>query len=321
MTLAAYGAARAAIRKLEAICGRDVGRGIGPLVDAARGGLAAAAQSIAGHGAPHVALMTGFFVPGAEPPAAETDGPLGVATLAAGLCRVGVPVRVVTDELCVDAVRVACRAAGAVGDPLEEITVDVLPLQGRGEVVGILDTWRSASPPVSHAVAVERVGPAADGVPRNMRGQDISAYTAPLHLLFQAGGHQSIGIGDGGNELGMGSLPRWLVAQAIEDGDKIGCTVAADHLLVCGVSNWGAWALLAALAVLRPDWRASLLATLQPDLARRALEVTVAEGPAVDGVLGRQQPSVDGLAASVQTAVLEKIVAIAEGCPAGEESS
>ena len=315
MSLAREAAVRAAIQRLESICGRDVGRGIGPLVDAARGGLAAAARSIAGHPSPHLALMTGFFVPGAEPPAAETDGPLGVATLAAGLHRVGVPVRVVTDELCADAVRVACRAAGAA----EELVVEVLPLDGRAEVVATLAGWRAALPPVSHLVAVERVGPAADGVPRNMRGQDISAYTAPLHLLFQAGGHRSIAIGDGGNELGMGSLPRWLVAEAIDHGDKIGCTVPADHLLVCGVSNWGAWALLAALALLRRDWKAALLAALQPDLANRVLEVTVAEGPAVDGVLGRQENSVDGLAAAAQSAVLERIVALVESCPASEE--
>ncbi len=316
MTLTGEVAVQAAIRQLETICGRDVGRGIGPLVDAARGGLAAAAESIAGHRAPHLALLTGFFVPGAEPPAAETDGPLGVATLAAGLSSVAVPVRVVTDELCADAVRVACRAAGAP----EDLAVDLLALQGRTEVANTLDAWRTCSPPVSHAVAVERVGPAEDGVPRNMRGRDISANTAPLHLLFQSGGHRSIGIGDGGNELGMGSLPRWLVAQAIDQGEKIGCTVAADHLVVCGVSNWGAWALLAALALLRPAWRDPLVASLQPDLAQRVLEVTVAEGPAVDGVLGRQEPSVDGLAATAHSAVLEKILAVVEGCPPGEEA-
>jgi hypothetical protein len=310
---------RTALAELETIAGRDVGRGIGPLADAARGGLQQAALSIARHPAPHVALLTGFFVPRARPPAAETDGPPGAAQLAAGLARAGVPVWLVTDELCADAVAAAWRAAAAgLGLPPAPSPIETVPLRGRARIAELLAAWRSAEPPLSHAIAVERVGPAADGVPHNMRGEDISRWTAPLHLLFQGGGHASIGIGDGGNELGMGVLPPWLVAQHVDHGDRIACAVAADHLLVCGVSNWGAWALAAALAILRPAWRAALVACLQPALAEQVLARTVEEGPAVDGMLGRQEPSVDGLARPIHAAVLEKLLAVVARCAAAE---
>ncbi len=41
-----------------------------------------------------------------------------------------------------------------------------------------------------------------------MRGTDISAYAAPLDRLFSAGPWRTIAIGDGGNEIGMGGVPR-----------------------------------------------------------------------------------------------------------------
>ena len=59
---------------------------------------------------------------------------------------------------------------------------------------------------ITHAMSIERCGRSADGAPRNMRGEDISAYTTPLDDLFSAGPWDTIAIGDGGNEIGMGRL-------------------------------------------------------------------------------------------------------------------
>jgi len=295
----------AAIARIEEICGRDVGRGIVPLVRAARGALLAAARSIAQHPRPHVVILTGFFIPRGQPPAAETDGPVGSAHLAAALARAGVAVRLVTDELCQGAVAAAARAAG-VGP---ELPFHVIAPEPRDEdISSLLTAWSAADPPVSHLIAIERVGPAHDGRCRNMRGEDVSRYTAPLEKLFRSDNGVTIAIGDGGNELGMGSLPRSLVATSVTGGERIGCTVVCDHLVVCGVSNWGAVALAAALALLRPDWRASLTAELHVEADRKILAAAVDEGPAVDGVTGRQELSVDGLAWEVHAEVLERIL-------------
>ena len=65
------------IAELERVAAREVGRGSEALAEPAAGGLLAAARSLAAAGAPDAAVFTGFFIPGAEPPAAETDGPLG----------------------------------------------------------------------------------------------------------------------------------------------------------------------------------------------------------------------------------------------------
>ena len=91
-----------------------------------------------------------------------------------------------------------------------------------------------------------------------MRGLDIGAHTAALDDLFTAGPWQTIAVGDGGNEIGMGALPRALIAQYVAHGETIACVTPAQHLIVAGVSHWGAYALIGALAVLRTDWRGQL---------------------------------------------------------------
>ncbi len=178
-----------AIDQLERLAGRDVGRGIAPLAQAARGGLRAGATAIAAASAPSVAFVTGCFVVRSTPPAPETDGPVGAALAAAALAGIGVPSRLVTDARCADVVR---AGAGA------------LPVHASDDADALARELAAAG--VTHVVFVERLGPAAGGVVRNMRGDDVSAVTPPLHRLAD-GPWGTIGIGDGGNEVGMGALP------------------------------------------------------------------------------------------------------------------
>jgi hypothetical protein len=150
-------------------------------------------------------------------------------------------------------------------------------------VTQILDRWQQANPPVSHVISVERVGPGIDGICRNINGDDISAHTAPLQFLFDRPELTSIGVGDLGNELGMGSLSKELIAQTIKRGETIACITPCDHLIFCGVSNWGAVGILLTLALLRPDWQSQLLDGFSVESDRYILEKIVYDGPAVDG--------------------------------------
>src|SRR5271156_3706211 len=237
----------APIDAIEAVIQQDVGRNIAPLFAAARGGLRGAVAALAdltGVGDGTVGLITGFYVPGGTPPAAETDGPVAVALLAQALRRVGVECRVCTDELCAS----ACRAALA---GMADVALDVVPLGG--SVDAVIATWRARD--VRLAVAIERCGRTADGTARNMRGDDIGAYATLLDDLFLAGPWDTIAVGDGGNEMGMGALPRSLIGAHVAHGGAIACVTPATHLIVAGVSHWGAYALLGGLAVTRADWR------------------------------------------------------------------
>ena len=104
------------IEQLERLIRRDpANRGLiageeahGPLC---AGHLGAAAFHLAEH-ATHVGLVTGFYVPHGQPPAAETDGPPGTLMLARALESLGIEVTVLTDELCFPAVSAAAAATG-----------------------------------------------------------------------------------------------------------------------------------------------------------------------------------------------------------------
>ena len=300
MTVAAE---RQAIDAIERTIQQDVGRNVAALFGACAGGLHAAATAIAATPRPCLGLITGFYVPLGRPPAAETDGPVGTAVLAAGLVAAGVGCRIATDTICADACAAALRGASAAGVPIDTLAPG-------GDAAPLALSWAEAG--VTTAIAIERCGPARDGVPRNMRGLDLSRWTAPLHELFAAGPWGTVAIGDGGNEVGMGSLPPALIARHIANGAAIACATPAQHLIVAGVSNWGCYALLAALALLRPDWRAAMLAALDEERAAAALREMVQSGPAVDGVTQVQALTVDGLSPEVHRAKLRAIRALAE---------
>lgn len=249
------------------------------LFTATAGDFDAACRSIAEHPDPTVAILTGFFIPSAAPPAFETDGPLGAGFVMRALAEFGI------------------QCAPSTEPPLgNAIIAGLRSLAGYKEVL-------ITRPGASHIVSIERAGPAADGKHYTMRGRDISEHLPladPIKSWLTLRHHRrelavhAIGIGDGGNEIGMGKIPHETIVKNIPNGDLIHCRVATDHLIVCGVSNWGAYALAAGVYVLRGVKPPADL--FDPDREREILEVMVREGPLVDGVTGEQTATVDGLA-------------------------
>jgi hypothetical protein len=299
---------QALIDRIEAVIHRDVGRGMDGVFQATRGGLWRAASALAGAPAPRIGLITGFFVPGGDPPAAETDGPGGTALLVRGFAGAGLRCRLATDAACESACRVALDRAGAGGTPIDAVAP-------ADPVDALVELWRQDG--IDWVIAIERCGPGTDGRPRNMRGTDISAHTAPLDRLFTAAPWRTIAIGDGGNELGMGSVPRPVIVGAGPLGDDIGCVIPADYLIAAGVSHWGAYGLLAALALLRPDWEAAMRAGLDPDLDHAVLDAMVREGPVVDGVTLRREQTIDALEMAVHRAIMDavrRVCSLPDGC-------
>lgn len=287
------------IHEIERLIQVDVGRHVTALFEASRGGLLSAAAALATAPLVRVGLITGFYVPLGSPPAAETDGPVGAALLARAFAEIAIPCRLATDEPCRSACAAALAGAGAKFVPVDST-----------DPVTTVAAWRRSG--ITHAVSIERCGRSADGVPRNMRGLDIGSYTAPLDELFTAGPWETIAIGDGGNEIGMGSLPRELIAQHVDHGETIACATPARHLIVAGVSNWGAYGLLGALAAFRDDWRERLLACLDERLDQSILETMVDDGPAVDGVSRLRAMTVDSLDLTVHHNKLREIRALVE---------
>ncbi len=275
----------------------------GPLLP---GHLAYAAESLTN--ATSVSIVTGFYIPSATPPAAETDGPLGAILLAETLRQLGVEATILTDEPCSSVLRAAARHFSL---PVDSIHSSQTP-------------YADQLANCSHLISIERVGPshqlqsirklnphepdvwrqfeslvAAEEQGRcfNMRGVCIDEWTAPLHRLFEdaAPGITTIGIGDGGNEIGMGSIPWPELFRRLPEphGGKIACRVPCDWTILAGVSNWGGYALAAAVAHRRG--RVDILEPWTGAQQFAWLEAIVHDGPAVDGVTRLAQPTVDGL--------------------------
>ncbi len=291
------------IAAIEALVCRDVGRKTQELIVASAGGLAAAAEALAD--ARRVGLITGFFVPRGDFAAPETDGPVGTALLAAALAACDVPARIAVDTPCVGAVRAAVQETGVA------VTVDEVGIDDRTGLDRLIGTWREAG--VSHAVAIERCGRSGDGRPRNMRGVDVSQWTAPLDDLFLAGPWTKLAVGDGGNEIGMGRLPAGLIARTVPNGAAIACVTSCDHLVVAGVSNWGAYGLMAALAILRADWSDTIAKFLTAERDLAVTRAIVDKAGAVDGVTARREATVDGFGPEIHGALIDELARIAWG--------
>ncbi|HVK07685.1 MAG TPA: glutamate cyclase domain-containing protein [Gemmataceae bacterium] len=241
-----------------------------------------ACRSIADHPGPRVGIVTGFMIPSVEPPTGETDGPLGALFLDRAFAAIGVPTVLITDRSAMDALADGLVAHGS-RSVLVEVTAGLDPAAVLHE-----------TGPLTHLIAVERSGPSrATGRNHTMRGRDITDLTAPTHLLFE-GDHEyvTIGIGDGGNEIGMGKVPYETVRKNVPNGEQVACRVATDHLIVAGISNWGAYALAAGVLALRGQ---GLPGLFDPAAERRLLERIVTAGPLVDGVRGERSATVDGL--------------------------
>lgn len=245
---------------------RDPG-GRGLAGRAAAGTLERAARSLLAARA--TCVVSGFAVPTAEGLRPESDGPPGAAALARALRRAGGEAFVLCDEL-------SAPLFVALG---EEPQVEGWQV-GDPAAARLLDERR-----LSHVVAVERPGRTAAGDYRSMRGVHLEAAALDeLLVAAEAAGVERGAIGDGGNEAGVaGLLGAGLSLEA-----SCATVVGADWALGAGVSNWAAYALVAALGRLAGE---DLLPSAGQ--ARADHEAILAAG-AVDGVLGQPVLSVDG---------------------------
>jgi hypothetical protein len=105
-----------------------------------------------------------------------------------------------------------------------------------------------------------------------------------------------VGIGDGGNELGMGRLRAPLI-DVIPHGERALCAVPADVEVVASISNWGGQALGAALAAV--SGRTAVFDRLDVE---RVVRLSSDAG-AIDGLTSRVDPMVDGTPAAMSQAL------------------
>jgi D-glutamate cyclase len=103
----------------------------------------------------------------------------------------------------------------------------------------------------------------------------------------------------------MGKIPWAVIRRNIPNGGLVACRITTDYLIVCGVSNWGAYGLASGARHLRGAPKDAELCDL--DREKALLELMVEKGPLVDGVSGRPTVSVDGLPFERYVEILDRV--------------
>lgn len=295
-------------QQIESIISRDIGdRGIGKIATFYRGGLHEAIASIVSLNSPSIAILTGFYIPFCDQPAAETDGPIGAAFMYHALQELGIPVVVITDHLCANVVKGAIQSLPNVKEGNILVAKD---LSGKWEA----DFWNevnaSVETNVTHLISIERPGRAKNDKYYNMLGRDLSDYIEPLDLLLPfclSKKVKVISIGDGGNEAGMGVIDQNLIKKHVPNGGVIQSVISCDYIIVTGVSNWGGFAVS---ALLIHYFKKNISALLNAELHHNILRIIVEKNHAIDGVIKERIFKVDGLDELIHEKIISDIVAV-----------
>ena len=222
--------------------------------------------------ASRILIVTGFYIKIKDAGASETDGPPGAIALGRALTRVGKSAVLLTDSRNYSCLKACSRSV-------------------KGPAAVSVDDYEKISMNADLLVFIERPGYATDGRYYNMKGTDISDVTAPLDRAAEAAlkrGVPVLGIGDGGNEAGMGLLYDTL-AEKLPHYTPFLSRVPATVCLSVDVSNWGAYALTAVLSAFYRRWLG--LDEGEED----AMLAAILDKGAVDGITGRADKSVDGI--------------------------
>ena len=235
-------------------------------------------------------ITTGFYIPEADAP--ETDGPNGALAIGDALLSLGHRVVYVSGAPLSTFIAEYLAAQGVA------VPVVTFPLLKGKEANHAFTESIIAQYAPSALLSVERCSPTVEGAHLTMHGTDISEQTPCIELLFKTA-LPSIGIGDGGNEIGMGAFASAIQKETTlpDSPAVIGC----DKVVIASTSNWGAYGVVAALSVLTGK---PLLPTAEEELQR--LQYFVSKG-VVDGATGKNECTVDGFSADETAEILKKL--------------
>jgi hypothetical protein len=268
-----------------------------------------------------ILITTGFIV--LPQRVQETDGPLGAASLVRALRRsLNVRPILLVEEQSTGILAATLRCIGIGVLPVEnmlmggaERSAAVLgfPLELRmatEEAKRVLDEYEP-----SLVLAIEKAGRNSVGEYHTMRGLNITNFHAKVEPLVEEAhkrGVLTIGVGDGGNEVGMGNIketvetfvPYGRVCQCPCQGG-ITAESKVDVLVVSAISNWGGYGIEACIAYLTAKPEALHTSRLEESMLASA----VASG-AIDGMTGRAEPSVDGAPAPLHLSLMNMLHAL-----------
>ncbi len=263
-----------------------------------------------------VIISTGFVFPPYFP-FGETDGPPGAVALAYAIHHgIGARVVFITEKEVIDVLKATCTAAGLAVYNYEDfknipgaIHIKDFPYemnQARQEGKRVMDELKPSS-----VITLEKMGRNEKDIYHSARGNDLSRYTIKVdHLVEEAGnrGILTIGIGDFGNEIGLGAVADTVKKVIGPLGVKCNCgcggsavtKVGTEIPIISTISNWGAYGIAACLAFLlaKPNILHS------PELEMRMMEACVRTG-GMDGSLVSPTLSADGTTVEGSKAMIQ----------------
>lgn len=245
----------------------------------------------------------------------ESDGPPGVASMALTLrLALGAAPVIATDKPLVPRTEAMLAISGFCVVPIEMLAAATMPSRrptcaasvismstdldaAAKEAAKLIEIYRPGA-----IVSCERHGPNRFGVLHNAQGRDVSQHRSRVDQLFKVayeteGGPFTTSFADGGNEIGIGNvaedLRTWLPYGAMCQCPCKGGIVPetkVDVLVPATVSNWGAYAVSAAIALLigKPEH--------VPTTEREARIIrATAQAGFIDSPTGRTIDQVDGI--------------------------
>ena len=264
-----------------------------------------------------VLMLTGFIVPPWN--VGETDGLTGTIVLGRALeVAFNVQPVIVCEPEIFPPLEAGFRAAGMLVfysfDDARDLphSVVLLPFPkeenaARAEATRLADVIHPTA-----CVAVERPGRNPEGQYHFAMGRNVTEWIAPVDFLYEEvmqRGVLTVAVGDFGNELGMGTIGETIRAETPAGADcgcpcgaGIACMIGSDIPVACSVSDWGAYAIAAALSYLTGN----SFAFPSGPFYQRILEATVVGG-CIDGTSTYAIPHLDGVGEAYNVRLVEML--------------
>jgi hypothetical protein len=264
----------------------------------------------------YIIVITGFILPPKY--VQESDGPPGAVALARALNLAfeAKPILII-EEKSQEFLLKTLRAA-------KMRTTDIKELAQKETAVSLIDFPLNLNKAEEKAerilekyspaiiIAIEKPGKNSEGEYHTMRGLNITSFHAKVEPLIEKGNRQgilTIGIGDGGNEVGMGNIKR-TVEEYVPFAKTCQCPckggIAAESrvslLVTASISNWGAYGIEACLQAVTKK-----KGILHDPLIEESMLKSLFEAGAVNGVSCQNRPLVDGIPHNIHLSMINML--------------
>lgn len=239
-------------------------------------------------------IGTGFLISPSFKP--ESDGPIGAALLARSLDLYGAKPVIVSPQGAVSALAAACAAAelNVYYDTETSFkvphSVALISYPAEAQAAGkmaadIIRDWKPKA-----MICIELPGQNEAGLYHSAFGRQLADWVVPVDSLMdevRKSGGFTVGIGDLGNEAGMGNTQP-EIKTTIPFGDKdVATIIESDAPIMSTISDFGTYGLIACLsAVTGMDLLHD--ARMQEHVTRAAIL-----NGAVEGIHGNPKPCID----------------------------